>query len=77
MTKEGLMDVLLIFIVVVAINAAFYSGFYFGYMKREDKPPEKLIPNIKEVINTIKPEKKEKLSREQERELNKANDFYN
>lgn len=26
----------------VFIFAAFYSGFYFGHMKRENKPPESM-----------------------------------
>jgi hypothetical protein len=29
-------------ITVIAIFAAFYSGFYFGYLKRENKPPESM-----------------------------------
>jgi len=59
----------------LSILAAFWSGFYVGYLKKEGKPPEIPMPNIKEIINAVKPEKK--LSKEEQRELEKANTFYN
>jgi hypothetical protein len=57
--------------------AAFYGGFFFGYLKREGKPPES-IPIISDVVNAIDKamegtKKQEKPSKE---EL-KANNFFN
>lgn len=58
------------------IIAAFYSGFYFGYTKREGKPPESM-PIVSDVANFVEKvvtkENQEKPSRE---EL-KANSFFN
>lgn len=59
----------------LSILAAFWSGFYVGYLKKEGKPPEIPLPDIKEIINSVKPEKR--LSKEEQRELEKANSFYN
>lgn len=39
----------------IFIIAAFSGGFYFGYLKREDKPPE--MPTIPLKRFTLKKEK--------------------
>lgn len=64
-------------ILSLSILAAFYSGFYFGHMKREGEPPEIPLPNIKEIIDVVKPEKPQRLSRAEEIEQAKMNVFYN
>lgn len=58
----------------VFITAAFYSGFYFGYTKREGKPPESMpiVSTVNKVVGRMT-EKRDKPSRE---EL-KANSFFN
>lgn len=61
----------------LSILAAFWSGFYVGFFKREGRAPEMPLPTIKEVINSVRPERKEKLSKAEQREQAKANSFYN
>lgn len=62
----------------IFILAASTGGFFLGHWKREDKLPDKIpMPSIKEIINAVRPDKPPKLSREEERELAKANDFFN
>lgn len=61
-------------IIVFGMLTAFYSGFYFGYLKREGKPPELPQINLKEVINAVKPEPKPSI--QEIREQAKANNFY-
>ncbi|MFA4854198.1 MAG: hypothetical protein WC616_02475 [Candidatus Omnitrophota bacterium] len=70
-------NIILMLVFAIAILAAFWSGFYVGYLKREGEPPEIPLPNIKEIINNIKPEKKQRLSKAEEIEQAKANVFYN
>ena len=41
----------------IFIIAAYTGGFYFGYLKREDKPPE--LPKFKSVKFTMKKDDKE------------------
>jgi len=47
---------------IISIFIAIYTGFYFGYLKREEKPPEKLpvISEIKDLVGKLKPVKEEK-----------------
>lgn len=63
-------------ITITSIFAALMCGFYFGYIKREGKPPESM-PIVTDVLNAMEKavtkEKKEKPSSE---EL-KANSFFN
>lgn len=56
-------------LIIVGMLAAFYSGFYIGYLKREGKPPE--IPFVLPILPTK--EKEAELSKEEQR----ANTFYN
>lgn len=65
------MSTLIIFGIFIVV--AFYSGYYFGYQKREGKPPElPVVTSVADVLDKAK-KKPEKPSRE---EL-KANDFFN
>jgi hypothetical protein len=60
----------------VFIIAAFYSGFYFGYTKREGKPPEAMpiVSDVKEVLDkAMEPKKPDKPTKEEQ----KANSFFN
>lgn len=67
------MDIILIIVFAVFIFAAFYSGFYIGYYKREEKPPEIAKRDImSRPFRRIKPAKEPKPTKE---EL-KANTFY-
>lgn len=59
----------------IFILTAVTGGFFMGYYKREDKLPD--IPSVKEVITAMLPDKPEKMSRAEERELEKANEFFN
>ena len=45
--------------VIFGMLAAFWSGFYVGYLKREDKPPEIPIPKVS-VPTREKPERVDK-----------------
>lgn len=58
----------------IFITAAFYSGFYFGYYRREGKPPES-IPIISDVAKAID-KATTKYEKPSEEEL-KANSFFN
>ena len=42
-------------ILVISIFTALYCGFYFGYLKREGKPPESMpiIPDLARFIDDI------------------------
>lgn len=55
------------------IFAAFYSGFYIGYYKREEKPPEIIKPNFVSRRAKLSRAKKEP---EPTKEELKANSFY-
>ena len=58
----------------IVIFAAFYSGFYFGYYKREGKAPElPIMTDVKKVIEKATETKPQKPSNEEM----KANSFFN
>ena len=48
--------------------SAFYSGFYFGYLKRENEPPPKIEIPIVPVLQQKSDKKKDK--------DNEANSFF-
>lgn len=56
---------------IIGMLAAFWSGFFIGFYKKENKMPEISLPKMPEFIEKIKPAKE--LSREEK----KANDFFN
>lgn len=58
----------------VFIIAAFYSGFYFGYTKREGRPPDKMpiVSEFSSFVETVKPKPFKKPTREEVR----ANNFF-
>lgn len=60
-------------ILIIGMLTAFWSGFFIGFYKRENKMPEVTLHNFKipEFIEKTKPAKE--LSREEK----KANDFFN
>lgn len=60
----------------IFILTAFFGGFFVGYYKREGKKPE-ILPEIKEIIAAVVPAKEEKLSKAEQREIEKMNEFYN
>jgi len=67
------MEIIILIIFAIFIFAAFYSGFYIGYFKREEKPPEIIKKDImSKPFRRIKPEKETRPTKE---EL-KANTFY-
>jgi hypothetical protein len=45
----------------IFVLAAFYSGFYFGYLKAEEKPPERMpiVTEIKELVDNARAAKNE------------------
>ena len=59
----------------IFLTVAFYSGYFFGYQKREGKPPEMpIISSVTDIVDkAMEPKKPEKPSKE---EL-KANSFFN
>ena len=53
--------ILTVLITVIGMISAFYSGFYFGYLKREDEPPPKIeIPISVPVLQSKKKDKTDK-----------------
>ncbi len=58
----------------IFIITAFYSGFYFGYTKREGKPPEgmPIVSEVSSFIETVKPKPFKKPTQEEIR----ANNFF-
>lgn len=44
------MNIWYILILVTSIFAAFSSGFYFGYLKREDKVPEMPLEQLSQKM---------------------------
>lgn len=74
------MDTLIIF--GAFILAAFVSGFMLGHYKREGKLPEQPpqpVRSIKEIINAVKvrQERPPRLTKSEEYELGRANEFFN
>jgi hypothetical protein len=60
----------------IFMTAAFYGGFFFGYLKREGKPPESM-PIISDVLDAVgKAATKEKQEKPSKEEL-RANNFFN
>ena len=90
MTTGTLITLVTLIIFGIFILAAFAGGFFLGYYKREGKipdPPEHLlqpftqpiIRPLKEIINAVKArqERPPKLSRAEEWEQERANEFFN
>lgn len=48
--KEDIMNILYILILVISIFAAYWSGFYCGYLKRENKTPEMPLTDLSEKL---------------------------
>jgi hypothetical protein len=60
---------LTIIILALAMLAAFWSGFYVGYIKREDKkPPVPFVTDINEFAEEIMDKVREKMAKEKETE---------
>jgi len=59
-------------LIIFGILTAFYSCFYFGYLKREGKPPDKMpiVSDLMALATATKPERPDK-------EEEKANTFFN
>jgi hypothetical protein len=64
-----------ILIIILGMLAAFYSGFYCGYLKREEKAPQMPIENITKGIKTTIDNVKNKKERP-DKEKAKENSFF-
>jgi hypothetical protein len=69
------MNLLTVTILVLGILAAFWSGFYVGYIKREGKkPPVPFVTDINEFAEEIMDKVRDKMAKEKETE---PDSFYN
>lgn len=78
------LTILTLIIFGIFILTAFVGGFFLGHYKREGKlpdPPEQplqpIIRPLKEIINRARVERPPKLSRAEEWEQERANEFFN
>lgn len=56
-------------ILILGMLAAFWSGFYIGYVKREDKkPPVPFVADINEFAEEIMDKVRDNMRKEQETE---------